>query len=139
MEIPYDDVNFVWVTSHYDIHWEGMCRYNGKLCKFRTHDNTDYTKQEEACPYCSQEDPPESDWKLCNCGPYNDLTCEITPLTFKEKCQWLSNMWLFEGLVGKHWSNNNRLFSTGLRSERSMRFYYWLQKTKIFEYLFGKR
>ena len=34
--INYDDVDFVWVSDHYDIHLRGLCRHNGELCEFET-------------------------------------------------------------------------------------------------------
>jgi hypothetical protein len=38
--IPYEEVEFVWVSSHWDIHLIGLCRYNKELCLFTTDYNT---------------------------------------------------------------------------------------------------
>lgn len=32
----YNEVDFVWVSDHYDLHLTGICRDNGKLCRFET-------------------------------------------------------------------------------------------------------
>lgn len=36
IKLPYDDVNFYYITNHYDLHITGYCLYNGKLAKFDT-------------------------------------------------------------------------------------------------------
>lgn len=45
-DIPYDSLKFinfkfVFASSHYDIHLEGICKYNNKLHEFRTDYNTE--------------------------------------------------------------------------------------------------
>lgn len=32
----YDSVDFVWIANHYDLHLTGLCREQGKLCRFTT-------------------------------------------------------------------------------------------------------
>ncbi len=34
--LSYTDVDFVWVSNHYDIHLNGICRLNGEICRFDT-------------------------------------------------------------------------------------------------------
>lgn len=38
MELPYAKVNFVFITSYYDIPLEGTCLYKGKLHRFEVVD-----------------------------------------------------------------------------------------------------
>jgi len=37
--IPYNEVNFKWISNHYDYHLNGLCIYNNKLCEFVTKKN----------------------------------------------------------------------------------------------------
>ncbi len=30
----YEDIKFVWISNHYDIHLSGLCRFDGKLHEF---------------------------------------------------------------------------------------------------------
>lgn len=32
--LPYNDVNFKWVSNHFDVHLNGSCVYGGELCEF---------------------------------------------------------------------------------------------------------
>ena len=32
---PYDEMEFVWIENHYDIHLYGLCREEGKLHRFK--------------------------------------------------------------------------------------------------------
>ena len=34
--INYDEVDFVWIQNHWDIHLSGLCNYKGNLCEFKT-------------------------------------------------------------------------------------------------------
>ena len=36
LKIPYNKVDFVWISDHYDIHLEGICKHNNELCRFIT-------------------------------------------------------------------------------------------------------
>ena len=74
-EIPYNQMDFVFISSHYDIHLSGLCRVNGKLHRFET-------------PY-----------------DYDSiLICNIYELGFLEKTLWLYLKWKFELLVGTQWT-----------------------------------
>ena len=39
--VKYDDMDFVWIVDHWNIHLEGLCRYNGSLCRFKTNEETE--------------------------------------------------------------------------------------------------
>lgn len=36
----YNEVDFVWISNHYDIHLAGLCRVDGRLHRFETNDDT---------------------------------------------------------------------------------------------------
>lgn len=38
--INYHDVNFIWISCHYDIHLKGLCLYDNKLCRFEVNYNS---------------------------------------------------------------------------------------------------
>jgi hypothetical protein len=76
--IPYDELTFVWVRSHYDVHLEGLCRLKGKLCRFATLNAFD------------DGEPP--------------LVCAVYPLTMRERLWWLWRKKRFEVCVGYHWT-----------------------------------
>jgi hypothetical protein len=38
-EVPYNDMKFKWVCSHYDIHLHGTCYYNNEICEFIVDDD----------------------------------------------------------------------------------------------------
>jgi hypothetical protein len=81
--IPYEEVDFNFITNHYDVHLHGTCIYIGDLCEFYTH------------------------------REYSDESDEITEivsiykLTFFEKMRWELKQMLFELCVGNHWSYVN--------------------------------
>ena len=33
---PYDEMDWVWISDHYDIHLDGLCRHDGELSRFKT-------------------------------------------------------------------------------------------------------
>ena len=35
-KLAYQDVNFIFILDHYDLHLEGTCRYNKRLSYFKT-------------------------------------------------------------------------------------------------------
>ena len=79
--LPYEQVNFKFVSNHYDIHLNGTCMYNGELCDFET-DEQDYNNEKE-------------------------LTTRIYKLDFNGKIKRLWEQWVFEQCVGFHWSYDN--------------------------------
>ncbi len=80
MNKKYDDMDFVWINSHWDVHLSGLCRENGKLCRFETDHDTIYQDDDE------------------------NITCQIYSLSFKEKIIWLLRKKMFELSVGKHFT-----------------------------------
>ena len=83
------DVNFIWVSDHYDYHKNGLCLYRGKYCEFKGKEveikNNNYI--------------------------FNNVYYDIYKLSFKEKIKWLYNKKIFEWCVGYHWSypkNSNK-------------------------------
>lgn len=66
--IPYNQVNFKFITNHYDIHYSGTCIYNSNLCEFKSIPEFDeegewikddveiYSLTENEKPYCIEID-----------------------------------------------------------------------------------
>lgn len=111
IKIPYEDMKFHYITSHYDVHWAGTCWYNGKLAKFQTIDVTDYQLMDSTCPCC--KDGGTGAYLDCHCKSYPDLVCEIEELSFIErikmhfKVQWLRTWYVRQwGLRGFGYFNN---------------------------------
>lgn len=127
--IPYDEVKFVFVTSHYDIHLAGICEYEGKMAKFETYDETDYVKMHNDCPYCSGEDTSEKSFaENCECENYVDLFCYISPLTMRERIRArISKQW-FEFCIGYRCSYDGKRKQIRKRSARLMHFYYFSKR-----------
>jgi len=78
--LPYDEVNFVWVSSHYDVHLSGLCKMGNTLFYFKTINHESYFEDDE------------------------ELMCEIYNLTFCESIKWKLKKFFFEQMVGYHWS-----------------------------------
>jgi hypothetical protein len=81
--IPYDEVDFNFISSHYDIHLHGTCIYKSDLCVFYTHREYDDDMDD-----------------------FID-TVSIYKLTFIEKLRWELKQYMFELCVGPHWSYIN--------------------------------
>ena len=82
--VEYSDIDFVWVSSHYDFHRDGICNYNGQLCRFS----------------CGEES--DDDWKT------ERIDCSIHVLTPAQRKRWLRRKRRFEICVGHHWSYPDR-------------------------------
>lgn len=80
--IPYNNVEFKFVTKHYDIHLKGTCIYDGKLCEF----NSIYP-----------------DWNEEN-DCFEETFTEIYELNLFQKIKWLWTQFKFEMFVGYHYS-----------------------------------
>ncbi|MDG1950312.1 MAG: hypothetical protein P8J32_05875 [bacterium] len=96
MKVKEEEIDFVWVTNHWDIHLDGICKHKGKLCKFHCVEMGYWKPIEE-------EGVPEDDWD----DDWVDSIYEITFLSFQEKVKWKWSQWKFEAFVGKHWSYRN--------------------------------
>lgn len=82
LKIPYENVDFKFISSHYDVHLKGTCIYNNELCEF----NNEYPEYDE------------------NTDDYKDMFVEIYKLNWISKIKWYWKQWLFEQCVGYHWS-----------------------------------
>lgn len=74
--LPYDEVDFVWVSNHYDVHLSGLCKMGNTLFWFET-------KIE---------------------GDYENIICDIYMLSFWEEMKLRFRKFSFEQAVGHHWS-----------------------------------
>lgn len=81
-ELNKKNIEFIWITSHWDVHREGLCQYDGNLCYFKIIDNED---------------------DFYN----NNIKYSIYELTWKEKLHYLKRKKLFEWMVGYHWTYKN--------------------------------
>lgn len=108
--IPYDDVDFRFISNHWDIHLEGSCIYNNELCQF----NTIYPDWNE-----------EKD-------TWEETFTEIYKLDWRGKLNWICRQWIFEKCVGYHWSYKEK--------KRGKDFHYrkpqWLYK-RIFSWYYS--
>jgi len=77
--LPYNQVQFRWVCSHYDHHLHGICVLNGSLHEFK-------------CEY-EDVDMPQ---------------VKIYELSILIKLKWLYRQWLFEKCIGYHWTYPHR-------------------------------
>lgn len=78
--LPYEDVKFVWVASHYDFHLKGLCEMGRTLFWFETQIEGDYEK----------------------------VTCDIYMLSFWDEIKLRFRKFRFEQMVGYHWTYPNR-------------------------------
>lgn len=120
--VDYYKCNFVFVSSHYDIHLHGTCMHEGKLWEFTTHDNTDYRRMQSACPSCSGNDDAD-----CTCESFSEVVCVLTPLTFLQRLRWKFRQKMFEICVGYHWSYPHRANGVRFINKRPILFalFYW--------------
>jgi hypothetical protein len=88
--IPYSEVNFRFISHHYDLHLEGTCMFNNKLCYFFTH-YPDWDKENDC---------------------WHEAFTMIYKLSIYEKCQWILKQWFFEKCVGYHCSYENKDLKT---------------------------
>ncbi len=94
--IPYDEVDFIWVTTHWDLHLNGICNYNGKICEFITTIGSGHWKDEFI-----------DDHEHYNYIVDSPDMCEIYSLSESEKRRWLKNKKEWEIGHGYHWSYNH--------------------------------
>lgn len=80
MLVDYKDMDFVFVTNHYDIHIEGLCRINNKLWSFKLYDMNDAASSVYA----------------------------VTPLNCVDTLKAVIAKKAFEICVGYHWTYPNR-------------------------------
>lgn len=103
--IPYDEVNFVWISGHYDIHRFGLCKIGNTLFYFKTINVDQYYDDE------------------------TELKCEIYMLSFLEEIRWRLKKFFFEQMIGYHWTYPFRKEATGFyyRNPKWLyKFLFWL-------------
>ena len=109
--LPYDKVQFKFITNHYDVHLNGSCLYENSICEFKS----------EYPNYNEETDEWDEQW------------VKIYKLNWIEKLKWVWKQWLFEKCVGYHWSYRN--------GKRGKSFYYrkpkWLY-VWIFNRYYGR-
>lgn len=80
--VPKTEMDFIWVSGHWDVHLSGLCRYQGNICRFK----------------CDNPDPNDDD-----IARYS-----IYSLSMMEKIHWLYRKKKFEICVGRHWTYPDR-------------------------------
>ena len=83
--LPYDKVDFNFVSSYYDMNLNGSCTFQNSLCEFQGL-QPDYNDEKEE---------------------FEEIYVEIYKLNIIEKFKWLWKQWLFEKCVGYHYSYKN--------------------------------
>ncbi len=81
--LPYDEINFVWIQGHYDVHLLGLCKLGNTLFYFKTINVDDYYDGKE-------------------------LMCDVYMLSSLEEVKWRLRKFFFEQMVGYHWSYPKR-------------------------------
>jgi hypothetical protein len=81
--LPYDEITFVWIQGHYDIHLSGLCKLGNTLFYFKTINVDDYYDGKE-------------------------LMCDVYMLSSLEEVKWRLKNFFFEQMVGYHWSYPKR-------------------------------
>lgn len=94
IRVPYNQVDWVWVSDHYDLHLSGLARHDGVLMRFQT---------------------PQFYW--CN---RRVLTPQVRMfrMSFAEKCRWLARKRWFEFCVGRNWTYPDRRLGQRTRRPR---------------------
>lgn len=65
--IPYNQTKFKFISSHYNLHLQGLCIYKNEVCYFQTLEG-DFNEEKD-------------EW--------DESFCQIYKLSFKEKIKWL--------------------------------------------------
>jgi hypothetical protein len=103
--LPYDEVDFRFISNHYDVHLNGTCMLDGKICEF----------ENEYPEYDDEKDD------------FKEMFVKIYKLDFINKLKWRWQQWKFEKCIGYHWTypyrkNGERPF----RYRNPKWFYVWL-------------
>ena len=80
--IPYDRMDWLWISNHWDAHLEGLCRVQGRIMRFVM--------------------PPT--WEGHEELPH----MHVFRLALWEKIRWLARKRFFEICVGEHWTYPQR-------------------------------
>ena len=102
--LPYDEVNFRWISNHYDVHLNGTCIFNGKLCEFEN-EYPDFDEETEE---------------------YEEMFVKIYKLNLIDKIKWRWKQWKFEKIIGYHWTYPQRKQGKGFYCRKPKWLYTWL-------------
>ena len=102
--LPYDKVQFKFISNHYGIHLNGSCIYENSICEFKS-DYLDYNEDKD-------------EWK--------EQLVRIYKLNWIEKLKWVWKQWLFEKCFGYHWSYRNGKRGKNFYYRKSKWLYVWI-------------
>ena len=102
--IPYSETDFLWISNHWDLHLEGLCKYKNKIHKFKT---------------------LEGEWNE-DLNDWNESFCEIYKLNFIEKINLLWIKKKFEWFVGYHWTYPHRKNGYSFHYRKPKFIFVWL-------------
>ena len=105
--IPYNQMDFVWVSNHYDIHLSGLCKHKENLCWFVTEGLDKYDEEND-------------EWVMPNCNIYSLTLSEKIKLKWRQK--------RFEWMVGYHWTYPYRKQGAGFHIRKPKWLFSWLFK-----------
>lgn len=104
--VDYDKMKFEFIYDHWDIHLNGLCWYEGKLCWFETFDTREYECNPLYYIWWTSPEGEKIQWEEYR--EVGELYCEIYEMTFTEKFKKQWKRFWFEFCVGHHWSYPNR-------------------------------
>lgn len=102
--LPYSDVQFKFISDHYDVHLRGSCIYENSICEFKN-DYPEYDEENE-------------EWR--------DMKVKIYKLNWIKKLNWIWKQWLFEKCIGYHWSYKNGKIESHFYHRKPKWLYVWL-------------
>lgn len=102
--LPYSEVNFRFVSNHWDVHLRGTCMYNGELCAFEN-EEPDYDEEAD-------------EWA--------EMFVRIYRVGFIDKLKLRWQQFLFEQCVGYHWTYPYRKQGQGFFYRKPKWLYIWL-------------
>ena len=112
--LTYDEVNFVWISNHYDVHISGLCKMGNTLFWFETKNYEDLYDEDK------------------------ELMCDVYMLSFWEEMKLRTRKLFFEQMVGYHWSYPQRKQGKGFYYrkpewlyKRLFKLYYIIKKIKL--------
>lgn len=82
--LPYNEINFVWISNHYDVHLSGLCKMGNTFFWFVTINHYEVFEENE------------------------QLKCDVYQLSFWEEIKLRMRKFFFEQMVGYHWSYPKR-------------------------------
>ncbi len=105
--LPYEKVDFKFISNHYDVHLEGTCIYNNSMCYF-TNKYPEYNEETET---------------------WEEMYVKIYKINFLEKIKYWYIQTMFELCVGYHWTYPHRKKGASFYYREPKWLYHWLFKT----------